>query len=194
MFRYPSSSKYLKNPAYHVPGSSMLEEEIVGLGAFRTGNFTLASGKTSDYYVDLRVAITKPDFLKKVAQAMSQHTCDCQKIAGIELSAVPIAAALSLETGMPYLMVRKERKEHGAAKLIEGELAAGDKVLFVEDTVTTAGSLVKAINAVRKAGGEVNLAIAIVDRQEGAKDNLDKIGVKLISLASIERLRELASE
>lgn len=172
----------------------MLEDEIVSYGAFKTGEFTLASGKTSDYYIDLRVAITKPGFLKKVAQAMSQHLGDCQKVAGVELGAVPIATAVSQESGIPYLMVRKERKDHGAENLIEGELTLGDKVLFVEDTVTTAGSLVKAIEAVREAGGEVNTAIVIVDREEGARENLTSIDVKLISLASIGRLMELAGE
>ncbi len=172
----------------------MLEEEIIRLGAFKTGEFTLASGKTSDYYVDLRLAITRPEFLKEVAKAMSKHVGDCRRVAGVELGAVPIATAVSLETGTSYLMVRKDRKDHGAENLIEGEVVPGDKVLFVEDTVTTAGSLVKAIEAVREAGGEVNTAIVIVDREEGARDNLASIDVKLISLASIGRLKELAAE
>ncbi len=170
----------------------ILEEEIVQLGAFKTGEFTLTSGRKSDYYIDLRVAITKPAFLTKVAKAMSQHLGDCEQVAGVELGAVPIAAAVSQECGIPYLMVRKERKDHGAENLIEGELTPGEKVLFVEDTVTTAGSLVKAIGAVREAGGEVETAIVIVDREEGAGENLAAIGVNLISLASIGRLKELA--
>jgi len=171
----------------------MLEEEIVDAGAFKLGNFTLASGRKSDYYVDLRAVITRPEMLRKVAASMAQHIGDAEKIAGVELGAVPIAAALALETNIPYLMVRKQKKEHGAGKLVEGELADGDKVLFVEDTVTTAGSLVKALVAVRELGGFVDRAIVIVDREEGAKEALAEEGVELISLASIERLRELAS-
>jgi orotate phosphoribosyltransferase len=169
----------------------MLEEEIVRLGAFKTGEFTLASGRKSDYYIDLRVAITKPAFLTKVAKAMSQHIGDCQRVAGVELGAVPIAAAISQESDIPYLMVRKDRKDHGAENLIEGELVPGDRVLFVEDTVTTAGSLIKAIQAVRELGGEVETAVVIVDRKEGAEQNLTSIDVKLFSLASIARLKEL---
>jgi orotate phosphoribosyltransferase len=170
----------------------MLEEDIIESGAFRTGEFTLASGKTSDYYIDLRVAITKPDFLKKVVVAIGKLVSGHDRIAGVELSAVPIAAALSLETGIPYLMVRKGRKDHGAQRMIEGDLSPGDRVLFVEDTVTTAGSLVNAINAVRDAGGEVDTAVVIVDREEGAAENLASNNVKMVSLASIAKLRELS--
>ncbi len=167
----------------------MLEEEIVNAGAFKLGNFTLASGRKSDYYVDLRAVTTNPEPLKKVAVAMAEHVSGCQKIAGVELGAIPIATALSMETGIPFLMVRKQKKDHGAGKLVEGSLAAGEKVLFVEDTVTTAGSLIKAINAVRELGGLVDTAIVIVDREEGAREALNAIDVKLISLASIEKLR-----
>ena len=91
-------------------------------------------------------------------------------------------------------MVRKHRKGHGAGKLIEGVLAADEKVIFIEDTVTTAGSLIKAISAVREFGGTVDKAIVIVDREEGGKETLEGIGVELISIASIDKLRGFASE
>ncbi len=172
----------------------MLEEEIVDAGAFKLGDFTLASGRKSDYYVDLRVVITQPKFLKKVARAMSSYIGDAEKIAGVELGAVPIAAALSLEIDIPYLMIRKHRKGHGIGNIVEGGLAAGEKVLFVEDTVTTAGSLIRAIAAVREHRGLVDKAIVIVDREEGAREALAGIDVELISLASIDKLKELAGQ
>ncbi|MCK5024764.1 MAG: orotate phosphoribosyltransferase [Thermoplasmata archaeon] len=171
----------------------MLEEEIVNAGAFKLGNFTLASGRKSDYYVDLRAVTTNPEPLKKVAVAMAEHISGCHKIAGVELGAIPIATALSLETAIPFLMVRKQRKDHGAGKLVEGSLLDGEKVLFVEDTVTTAGSLIKAIKAVRELGGIVEMAIVIVDREEGAREALENIEVQLVSLASIEKLKACAS-
>ncbi len=170
----------------------MLEEMIVEYGAFKTGKFILASGRESDYYVDLRVGITRPEFLREVARAMAAHMNDIDIIAGVALSAVPIAAALSLETGKPYLMIRKASKGHGTGKRIEGYLEAGKKVIFVEDTATTAGSLINAIECVREAGGIVERALVIVDREEGAGENLSKIGVEMHSLASIDRLRELS--
>jgi orotate phosphoribosyltransferase len=172
----------------------MLEEDIVNAGAFKLGDFTLASGRKSDYYVDLRAFITRPEMLGKVAKTMSQYIVDMDKIAGVELGAVPIATALSLETGIPFLMVRKQKKDHGAGNLVEGELAPDDNVLFVEDTVTTAGSLMRAIGAVRELGGTVERAIVIVDREEGAREALTDIGVEMISLASIGRLRGLARQ
>jgi orotate phosphoribosyltransferase len=167
----------------------MLEEEIVKAGAFKLGDFTLASGRKSDYYVDLRSVTTMPDLLAKVAKVMASHVGKCDRIAGVELGAVPIAVALSLETRIPFLMVRKQKKDHGAGKLVEGDLRPGQKVVFVEDTVTTAGSLIKAIEAVRELGGVVEKAIVIVDREEGARENLTAIGVGMVSVASIGRLR-----
>ncbi len=172
----------------------MLEQEIVEAGAFKLGDFKLASGRKSDYYVDLRSVTTEPELLRKVAKAMAPHVSGEDRIAGVELGAVPIATALSLETGIPFLMVRKQRKDHGAGKLVEGTLEEGDRVLFVEDTVTTAGSLIKAIVAVRELGGLVDKAIVVVDRGEGAAEALAEEGVELISLASIERLRDFARE
>ena len=170
----------------------MLEEEIVKAGAFKLGDFTLASGRKSDYYVDLRSVTTRPELLKKVAKAMAGHVGKCDRIAGVELGAVPIAAALSLETGIPFLMVRKQRKGHGTGNLVEGNMLSGDSVVFVEDTVTTAGSLVRAINAVRERGGIVKKAIVIVDREEGAGEALTGIGVEMVSVASIRKLRACA--
>jgi orotate phosphoribosyltransferase len=170
----------------------MLEEDIVKAGAFKLGDFTLASGRKSDYYVDLRTVTTDPEFLAKVAKAMAPHVGKCDRIAGVELGAVPLATALSLETGLPFLMVRKQKKDHGAGKLVEGDLRPGHRVVFVEDTVTTAGSLVKAIAAVRELGGVVERAIVIVDREEGARENMDAIKVEMASLASIARLKAIA--
>jgi orotate phosphoribosyltransferase len=168
-----------------------LEEEIVRAGAFRLGDFTLASGRKSDFYIDLRMVITKPGFLKRVAQAMAPSAEDHDFIAGLELSAIPLATALSLETGKPFLMVRKTVKGHGTGRLVEGELKPGARVLFVEDTVTTAGTLVNGIKAVRELNGIVDKAIVVVDRKEGARENLAAIGVEMVSLASVGRLREL---
>ena len=167
----------------------MLEKMIIELGAYKTGEFTLASGKKSDYYVDLRVAITTPIFLRAVAEEMNEYLRGADRIAGVELSAVPLAAALSLKSGKPYLMVRKKKKEHGTGKVVEGEINEGDKIVFVEDTTTTAGTLIEAIRSVREVGGIVELAIVIIDRKEGAKENLANIGVEMISLTDIDSLK-----
>jgi len=157
-------------------------------GALAFGDFTLASGKRSPYYVDIKKAITRPDVLRAIAKAMAPHAVNADRIAGVELGAVPIAAAVSMETGRPYVIVRKERKEHGTSKDFEGELIAGERVVFVEDVVTTGGTLAKAIERLRANGVTVSEAIAVVDREEGGREALAAIGVTLSALLTAAEL------
>ena len=170
----------------------MLEKMIIDLGAFKTGEFTLASGRKSDYYVDLRKAVTDPEFLTLVAGEIQAFTEGMDRIAGVALGAIPIATAASIYSAKPFIMIRKSTKTHGTQKRIEGILEEGDKVLFVEDTTTTAGSLIDVIQCVREAGGVVEKAIVIVDREEGARENLAEIQVDLHSLADIGKLKSLS--
>src|SRR5712664_2718263 len=106
-------------------------------GALQFGTFTLASGRTSPYYVDIKRAVTRPDLLRLIADGIAPFARDADRIAGVELGAVPIAAAVSLASGKPYIMVRKALKEHGTKHEFEGELSRGDSVLLVEDVLTT---------------------------------------------------------
>ena len=110
------------------------------------------------------------------------------RIAGIVLGSVPLAAALSLETGIPYVMVRKEKKDHGTGKLIEGVLNKGDKVLVVEDVITSAGSSVKGIGTLREEGAVVTDVFSVIDREAGGSDALAQIGVKLTPLVKASEL------
>ncbi|MGQ0796855.1 MAG: orotate phosphoribosyltransferase [Methanobacteriota archaeon] len=151
-------------------------------GALRFGTFTLASGKTSSYYVDIKRAITRPDLLRTVADAIAPYARDVDRIAGVELGAVPIAAAVSITSAKPYVIVRKASKEHGTKQAYEGELAKGDRVLFVEDVVTTGGTLRGAIERLRHAGAVVEDCVCVVDREEGGKLILAEIGVRLHAL------------
>ena len=160
-------------------------------GAVQFGAFTLASGKASDYYVDIKRAATRPDLLREIARRMAAHVKGYDRLAGVELGAVPIAAAVSLESDVPYVIVRKEAKEHGTKRAFEGELQVGDRVAFVEDVVTTAGTLRKAIESLRTAGAVVDRAVAVVDREEGGAENLRAAGVALVSLLTARDLRTL---
>jgi len=162
---------------------------LVSCGAVRFGTFTLASGKTSEYYVDIKKAATRPDLLWEIAKRIAPHAQGFQRIAGVELGAVPIAAAVALETGIPFLIVRKEAKGHGTKAAFEGEMHAGDRVVFVEDVVTTGGTLVAAVDRLRSAGAVVGRAIAVVDREEGAAAALRTAGVELISILRASDLR-----
>jgi len=160
-------------------------------GAVQFGSFTLTSGKTSDYYIDIKRAITKPDLLGEIARRMAPHARGFDRIAGVELGAVPIAAAVALATGIPFLIVRKEAKEHGTKHSFEGEMNAGDRVIFVEDVVTTAGTLRGAIERIRGEGGIVDRAVAVVDRDEGGRENLSQARVELLALLHAADLRAL---
>jgi len=159
-------------------------------GAVRFGTFTLASGRTSDYYVDIKQA-TRPDLLWEIARRMAPHVKGYDRVAGVELGAVPIAAAVSLETGVPFLIVRKEPKGHGTKRIYEGELHAGDRVVFVEDVVTTGGTLRMAIERLRAEGAVVDRAVAVVDREEGGGDALAAANVEFIPLLRATVLRAL---
>lgn len=152
------------------------------------GKFKLSSGRTSEYYVDMKNAITNPQILAKIAQIildkMGAEKID--KIAGPAVGAIPIITAVSLKSGIPLLIIRKEKKVYGTSKLIEGDLKTGDLVVICEDVTTTGVSLIKAIKAINKNGGTVKRAFVVVDRSEGALENLKREGIKLEPLISIE--------
>jgi len=163
-------------------------EALKACGALQFGTFTLASGKTSAYYVDIKKAVTRPGLLRSIGEAMAPFAHDVDRIAGVELGAVPIAASVSLASGKPYIMVRKAAKVHGTKKDYEGDLSQGDRVLFVEDVVTTGGTLRSAIERMRRAGAVVDTVVAVVDREEGGKLGLAEISVRLHALVSAKDL------
>lgn len=154
---------------------------------FLQGDFTLSSGKKSDYYINMKKAITDPEILSTISKLITELIADddIDKVAGPALGAVPIATAVSLESKLPLLMIRKEKKGYGTSKLIEGELNEGDDVIVVEDVSTTGGSLLKAIKAIQENGGNVKRAFVVVDRQEGAVEAFKKEGIDLEPLISV---------
>jgi orotate phosphoribosyltransferase len=174
---------------------SELTKALKDCGALQFGDFTLASGAKSEYYIDIKKASTNPKvlymFSVMMAEKMQAENIRPDRIAGVVLGSVPLAAALSLATGIPYVMVRKEKKDHGTGKLIEGDLNPGDKVLVVEDVVTTAGSSIEAIKTLRENGAVVEEAMSVIDRESGGEENYAKIGVKFYSLVkATEILKE----
>lgn len=162
--------------------------DLKSCGALQFGTFTLASGKTSSYYIDIKKAITRPELLRAIGDAVAPYAAKADKVAGVELGAVPIAAAVSLSSGKPYLMVRKATKEHGTKKEFEGDLAKGERVLFVEDVITTGGTLRGAIERMRAQGAVVDDVVAVVDREEGGKIALAEITVRLHALVTAKDL------
>ncbi|AEG18590.1 orotate phosphoribosyltransferase [Methanobacterium paludis] len=167
------------------------KEELIELlkenEVIKFGKFTLSSGKKSDYYVDMKRAVTDPKILSKVAEIISERIdkTGTDKIAGPALGAIPIVTAISLKSEIPMLMIRKAKKGYGTSKLIEGDLETEDVVVVVEDVTTTGNSLINAIKAVSENGGLVKRAFVVVDRSEGALENLKRNGIDLEPLVSI---------
>jgi orotate phosphoribosyltransferase len=159
----------------------MLKQMLMDIKVVQKGDFVLASGKKSNYFVNIKRASTDPRILREIAKEMAPHVNEA-KIAGMALGAVPLAVAVALETDRPFVMVRKEPKDHGTKELIEGEVAPGDKFVIVEDVATTGGSTLKVVNALREKGANVIRAIVVVDREEGATEMLKEHGIELVSI------------
>jgi orotate phosphoribosyltransferase len=151
--------------------------------AYLEGDFVLRSGRRSRYYLDKYRFETRPDLLgqlgRRIAELVSEHEPDAVRLAGPELGAVPLAAAASLASGLPFLIVRKEAKDYGTGNRLEGFFEPGECVCLVEDVVTSGGAAVAAIEAVREAGLTVRTAICVVDREEGGADALARVAVRL---------------
>lgn len=171
-----------------------LADALKDCGAIKFGDFTLASGKKSRYYVDIKKASTNPDILKliacRVSEIMKHHSIKADYIGGVALGGVPIAVSVSLETGLPLLMIRKEAKDYGTKGQIVGDILPGREVVLVEDVTTTGGSVIKAIHVLRNEGLVIHRVITVVDREEGASGSLASDDVELIPLVRISQLLE----
>jgi len=163
----------------------------------RQGRFTLSSGRESTHYVDARLTTMSPEGLAVIGplalEAIRARGWQVDAVGGLTLGADPIAYATCLASvGSPPLVraftVRKEAKQHGTGRLIEGPLKDGDDVVIIEDVITTGGSAVRAAEAVRSAGGRVNGILALVDREEGGRGLLEQQGFEVHCLTSLSEL------
>jgi orotate phosphoribosyltransferase len=154
--------------------------------AYLEGDFVLRSGRRSRYYLDKYRFETAPDLLEalgaRLAAAATEAEPDAVRLAAPELGAVALAAAASLASRLPFVIVRDERKAHGTANRLEGAFAPGELVVLVEDVVTSGGAAADAVRAVREAGLVCRTAVCVVDREEGGVDALARLGVRLRSL------------
>ena len=154
--------------------------------ALLEGDFLLRSGRRSSYYLDKYRFETRPELLgplgERLAAAAREHEPDAVRLAGPALGAVALAAAASLASGLPFVIVRDSAKEYGTANRLEGPFAVGEIVCLLEDVVTSGGALAEAVAALREAGLVVRNAICVVDREEGGADALARLGVRLRSL------------
>jgi len=167
---------------------------LVKTGAIKFGVFTLTSGKISPYYIDLRIVPSFPEALSKVVriyEGLAETAVGVRnfhRIAGIPTAGVPFASILSFRLGKPFLYVRKEAKTHGRERRVEGLLSPGEKVLIIDDLITTGKSTGEAIEAVRSEGGLVEDAVVLIDREEGGTERLKTMGVTLHSFMKISQI------
>jgi orotate phosphoribosyltransferase len=166
-----------------------LIELLRSVDAVKFGEFELAHGGTSDYYVDKYLFETNPDCLDTIANAFAERVGETT-LGGVALGAVPLAATTSVASGNPYVIVRKEAKEYGTGNRIEGVLQEGEEVVVLEDIATTGQSAVDAVEALREAGAVVTRVLVVVDREEGARENLADADVELDALVTASELLE----
>ncbi len=163
--------------------------------SFLQGKFKLRSGKTSSFYWDKYRFESKPELLKTILEGMQELLpASFHKFAAMELGGIPLATGLSLKTGKPCLYVRKTAKNYGTCNLIEGGFNKDEKVVVIEDVITTAGQVCSSIRQMRTLGLIVEDVICIIDRQQGGRQNLEKIGCSLACLFTMEELERIAQE
>jgi orotate phosphoribosyltransferase len=158
--------------------------------ALRFGTFTLASGKPSAYYIDLRMLPSFPRHFRLTIDALKKTIVakigtDFDALVSVPTSGLVFGSALAYEMEKPFLYVRKESKGYGTSKLIEGHLASGSKVVIIDDVATTGNSVGHAVDVIRANGGIVEHVVALVNRMEGAEEHLRKLNIRLVAVASV---------
>jgi orotate phosphoribosyltransferase len=161
------------------------------------GDFTLASGAKSEYYINAKKLVETPKTLKFIAREiayvinreMFETKTSTDIVAGVELGGALIATAVSLEAQLPLLVIRKEAKNYGTKSSFVGNFTQSDNIVVIEDVTTSGGSVINAIKRLQDAGGKVKYVISVVDREEGAKAALDELGIKFIPLVTIREIK-----
>jgi orotate phosphoribosyltransferase len=160
--------------------------------AYLEGDFVLRSGARSSYYLDKYRFETRPELLEalgaRIAAAVAEIDPGATRLAGPELGAVALAAAASLQSRLPFVIVRKQEKSYGTARRLEGEFESGERVCIVEDVVTSGGAALEAVAALREAGLECRAAVCVVDREEGGSEVLARHEVDLRPLFLMSEL------
>ncbi len=159
---------------------------LIQYHAIEFGEFTLASGQKSSYYVDIKQAVTHPDLLCAIGRIVSE-AYDFELVAGVAVGGIPLAVAVSLASGKPYAIIRATEKDHGKASRIIGDVA-GRRVLLIEDVTTSGGSAIYGVEELRRAGACVDTVVTIVDREQGAAARMEKAGISFCPLARVSDL------
>ncbi|MDR1705968.1 MAG: orotate phosphoribosyltransferase [Clostridiales bacterium] len=157
-----------------------------------TGEFLLRSGQISNEYFDKYMFTSDPVLLAAIAEGLAALVPDgTEVIAGLEMGAIPLAAALSGRTGLPAAYVRKTAKEYGTRRLSEGASVAGKRVCVIEDVVTTGGQILQSVPALRELGADIDTVLCVIQRNPGAGEILAEQGLKLLPLFTMEYIKSL---
>ncbi len=145
--------------------------------ALLKGEFTLRSGRTSHYYLDKYLFSTQPDILEALGKLFAERLGDgVNKLAGAELGGIPLVTVASLASGLPCVFIRNQKKDYGTAKQLEGKLGEGDQVALLEDVCTTGGQILEAAKVIEAQGAKISKIIGTIDREEGARENIEGAG------------------
>jgi orotate phosphoribosyltransferase len=177
-----------------------LSRILVKTGATKFGLFKLSSGKLSPYYIDLRMIPGDPKGLQTVIEIYETMTrskigvASFDRIAGVPTAGIPYASILAYRLSKPFLYVRRETKTHGGERRVEGQLLPGDRVVLVDDLITTGKNTLQAVEAIRAEGGQVEHAIVLIDRQEGGAAALAKAGLRLHAFTTVTKIARRLSK
>lgn len=170
--------------------------ELYAIQAVKFGSFTLKSGAQSPIYLDLRVIISKPKLLKAISDLIWEKVKNLSfdLICGVPYTALPIATCLSLDHNIPMILKRKESKEHGTKKILEGIYEKGHTCLIIEDVITTGGSILETMESLSAEGIQVKDVALVIDRQQGGKQRLEQKGLHVYSLLTMADVLHVLQE
>ncbi len=168
--------------------------QLIKSTAYLEGDFVTRAGKPTSYYIDKYLFSTKPDILQAVCYQLAQllpplDTFD--RIGAPELGAVSLAAVLSVICKKPFIIIKKATKGYGTDRLIEGEFHTGETIVMIEDILTTGGAALRAAEVAKNSGLLVHLIIGVINREEGARENIEAVNMKMLSVCSSAELQSL---
>ncbi len=168
--------------------TSALIAKLFEIGAIKFGNFVLKSGATSPIYIDLRMIIAYPSLLKKISEMIWEKIkpLSFNLVCGVPYTALPLATAISLTHNIPMLMKRKEAKDYGTKKMIEGIYKEDDRCVIIEDVITSGMSILETIDALKEEKLDIRDIVVVVNREEGGKERLEALGFNVYPLISMK--------